>query len=264
VIRFVSFTEALISVYRGAPCQVLPNALWKTLARAQEARTSVEVVAGQVTQLSMSDDETLYFYWHRERRPPSLLQEHLRRLRTALIHQDMLAEVPLSHLTVRRPFFRYIYSEDVTPRPPPPGFRFAPVHQANEAAAVADLIARCYPNLRPTPDEVRGWTTHPVYDPSLWLWVIDEATGRPAGLGIAEYDATVPEGSLEWIQVLPEYRGRGLGRSIVTELLSRLVGRADFVTVSGEAVNGPGAGTFYRHCGFEGDDIWWLLQDRAE
>jgi GNAT superfamily N-acetyltransferase len=222
----------------------------------------VESVEGQVTQLSMCDDETLYFYWHRERRPPSLPAEHLRRLRTVLIHETLLAEAPLSHLTVRKPYFRLVHRGPVAAPALPDGFHFAAVNPADDAGAVAELIAGCYPDLRPGRETVQGWTTHPVFDESLWLWVMDEATGRPAGLGIAEYDATVPEGALEWIQVLPEYRGMGLGSCIVTELLRRLARRVAFTTVAGEVSNQGDAERLYRRCGFEGDDVWWLLRDK--
>ena len=47
----------------------------------------------------------------------------------------------------------------------------------------------------------------------------------------------IGEGSLEWIQVLPEYRGQGLGTKLVLELLCRLKDKAAFVTVCGEVDN---------------------------
>ena len=110
-----------------------------------------------------------------------------------------------------------------------------------------------------TAGQVQAWTRHPVYDPHLWIWV--EEGGQTAGLGIAEFDGSVPEGSLEWIQVLPAFRRRGVGRAVVLELLRRLVDRAAFITVSGQkASDGSGAEALYRSCGFEGHDVWWLLQ----
>lgn len=39
------------------------------------------------------------------------------------------------------------------------------------------------------------------------------------------------------IQVLPEYRKRKLGQAVVNKLLGNLIGKADFVTVSGEVDN---------------------------
>ena len=84
---------------------------------------------------------------------------------------------------------------------------------------------------------MRSWTRHHAYEPTLWIWIRDDGKGVPAALGIAEFDHTVGEGSLEWIQTLPEYHGQGLGTALVLELLRRLQDRAEFVTVSGEVNN---------------------------
>ncbi len=125
---------------------------------------------------------------------------------------------------------------------------------------VSDLIGQCYEDIHPTTAEIMSWVKHPVFDPTLWVWVIDDAKGIPTGLGIAEVDDDVQEGSLEWIQVLPEYRGRGIGKGIVEELLSRLEGRVKFTTVAGEEDNKTNPEALYRSCGFEGEDIWWMLR----
>ena len=63
------------------------------------------------------------------------------------------------------------------------------------------------------------------------------------------------------IAVLPEYRGRGLGKKIVGALLNRLksIG-ASFVTVSGNLDNASKPLELYRKCGFTGDDIWYICQ----
>ena len=82
-----------------------------------------------------------------------------------------------------------------------------------------------------------------------------------AASGIAEYDADRHEGIIEWVQVLPEYRNRGLGQKIVTALLGRLkkLG-ADFVTVSGNLDNPTKPLELSRRCGFEGDDVWYICR----
>ena len=79
--------------------------------------------------------------------------------------------------------------------------------------------------------------------------------------GIAEYDENCREGILEWIQVLPEYRGKGLGKKIVSVLLNNLKKcGADFVTVSGNLDNVSAPLQLYKKCGFEGDDVWYICR----
>jgi GNAT superfamily N-acetyltransferase len=142
----------------------------------------------------------------------------------------------------------------------PDGFRVVDVRVEHDAAEVAALIDACYPSISPAAAEVRGWTTHPVYDPTLWVWIVDTQVGQPAALGIAEFDPTIREGSLEWIQVLPGYRGRGLGAVLVQELLARLAYRADFTTVAGRVDNATHPERLYRRCGFRGSDVWWVFR----
>jgi len=78
-------------------------------------------------------------------------------------------------------------------------------------------------------------------------------------LGIAEWDQNVSKVSLEWIQVHPAYRGKGLGKAVVAELLRRASTIAAFTTVSGRIEDGHWAESLYRRCGFSGSDVWWLL-----
>lgn len=102
----------------------------------------------------------------------------------------------------------------------------------------------------------KAYKNHPVYDPFLWVAVKDELTGKTVATGIAELDARIGEGVLEWIQVSPTYRGKGLGAYLVNELLSRLKGKADFVTVSGKIKNRTNPLKLYENCGFSEKVIW--------
>ncbi|MFX0205782.1 MAG: GNAT family N-acetyltransferase [Candidatus Hodarchaeota archaeon] len=95
------------------------------------------------------------------------------------------------------------------------------------------------------------------------IWVIDEIKNTPAGMGIAELDMTIPEASLEWIQVLPEYRNQGIGKAIVIELLNRYKDKVKFITVSGKVNNQTNPEELYKKCGFKGRDIWWVLSKRG-
>lgn len=59
-------------------------------------------------------------------------------------------------------------------------------------------------------------------------------------------DREIGEGILEWIQVSRDYRGCGLGRYIVSELLWRMKDTADFATASGQCHNPNNPKVLYR------------------
>ena len=129
------------------------------------------------------------------------------------------------------------------------------------AEELARHIGECYARERVTADELRACEARPGFDPDLRLAVIDTANGRIAASGIAEADAGIGEGTLEWIQVSPEYRRQGLGRYVVLELLRRLRGKADFVTVSGKINNPCGPLALYRSCGFTDCVVWHIVRN---
>ena len=125
-----------------------------------------------------------------------------------------------------------------------------------------ELINRSYDDLAVSLAQLQGYRATPAFSADLWLVALDVQTGKPVGCGIADLDPVAREGALEWIQVLPEYRRRGAGRFIVNELLRRMVGRADFVTVSGRINNATGPEMLYRSCGFTGNDVWHILTNK--
>ncbi len=120
-------------------------------------------------------------------------------------------------------------------------------------------INGCYADIGISESELQGYTQRKVYCQNLWLAVCDKATGKIVATGIAELDREIHEGVLEWIQVSPGYRGRGLGKFLVLELLRRMKPIADFVTVSGQCNNPTSPEQLYRKCGFEGTDVWHIL-----
>ena len=259
----MNFRDALISIYRQNPCQVLPNALWKTLARLDDLQTSVKMQAGRVVRLMAWGENSLLVCWARNRHTDLHLSEHRNALNLALVHQDFMRSSLPGKFAVHQPYFRLIHRPEnagisVTV---PAGFSIADVNLPGDAQEAAELIGHCYQDIHPTAETVRSWMEHAVFDPSLWVWVIDDQKGIPAGLGIAEVDHTVREGSLEWVQVLPAYQKKGLGKCIVGELLARLEKRAAFTTVAGEADGDGHIEAFYRSCGFAGEDIWWVLRN---
>lgn len=125
---------------------------------------------------------------------------------------------------------------------------------------IAEVIDRSYPYIGVSEDRLISMRGSSVFDPELWAIVCEKETGLPVSCGIAELDRESGEGSLEWIQTLPEYRRMGAGRFTVLTLLFLLRGKAEFATVSGR-VNDPNLPeTLYRRCGFEGNDIWHVLR----
>jgi ribosomal protein S18 acetylase RimI-like enzyme len=256
-----NFQQALTLAYQENPCQVLPNALWKSIIWETQFETHFEVEDGQVNQLVAFGPEQLMLYWSRNRSLSGLPIDHQGPFDFALLHQDFETALNLESYPDRYLSFRLIHRMgDLPAALPPKRFSFAQVDGTTEVQKVADLINRCYDGIHLSLETVKGWQQHPVFDPQLWVWIVDEAQNTPAALGIAEFDPAINEGSLEWIQVLPEYRCLGLGQQIVCELLRRLEGRAAFTTVAGRMDNRTHPERLYRRCGFEGDDLWWVLR----
>lgn len=131
-----------------------------------------------------------------------------------------------------------------------------------EIPLFVDIINRSYIDLAVSEEQMLGYIQQKVYDKSLWIIVVDKETSLAVGCGIAEFDIETLEGSLEWIQVLPEYRGKKVGQLIVCELLMRLKDKAKFVTVSGKVNNMTKPELLYRKCGFVGHDIWHIMTQK--
>ncbi len=123
----------------------------------------------------------------------------------------------------------------------------------------AEHICSCYADIGISETELQAYTQRKVYCSNLWLAVCDKTTGKIVATGIAELDHEIHEGVLEWIQVSPGYRGRGLGKFLVLELLRRMKPMADFATVSGKCNNPTSPELLYRKCGFTGHDVWHIL-----
>ena len=124
---------------------------------------------------------------------------------------------------------------------------------------LVDVINQSYTDLSVTYEQLIGYTQTEVYHPELWIMAVNKADSSVVGCGIADVDRELKEGILEWIQVIPAYRGKKIGQLIVNELLKRMSGIADFATVSGKVNNQTSPEMLYRKCGFVGDDVWHVL-----
>lgn len=129
-----------------------------------------------------------------------------------------------------------------------------------EVSEYAKHIAACYDDVGISSEELASYQKHMVYDKDLWIAVRECRQSTIVASGIAEYDADIKEGILEWIQVSPGHRGKGLGKYIVKELLWRMKDKVDFVIVSGKVDNKTKPELLYRNCGFVGDAVWHILR----
>ena len=135
-----------------------------------------------------------------------------------------------------------------------------------QAKQLTEMINASYSHesISISENDVLRWKDHETFREDLCVY-INADDGIMAASGIAEYDNTCREGIIEWIQVLPEYRKRGLGKKIVTVLLCRLknIG-ADFVTVSGNLDNTSNPLSLYMSCGFTGNDVWYICHGKQD
>ena len=155
------------------------------------------------------------------------------------------------------PYFKVIHRLETIPTAPlPENYEICACGIDEYAAHIND----CYEKEGLRPDELGGYLQHPVHDPSLWIAVREKTDRRLAATGIAELDPRIGEGILEWIQVSPEYRRQGLGRFIVCQLLRRMTGRAEFVTVSGKLDSDSDPLALYTSCGFTDPVIWHVIR----
>ncbi|MCP5100462.1 MAG: GNAT family N-acetyltransferase [Chloroflexi bacterium] len=261
----MNFRDALITAYRQNPCQLLPNALWKTVALLDEWETAVSLNASQITHLEAWHKNKLFLLWDHNRHHTTATLNNLDTIEFALLHQDYIHLIAANQFPKREAYFRLINRSGSTKSVNlPPDFQITNVNTNMETELVAKLINKCYLDINMSTKTVESWLTHATFEPDLWIWIIDKTKGVPVGLGIAELDSTIAEGSLEWIQVFPDYRGHGIGTTIVQTLLDRLQNRAAFTTVAGQVNNTTNPEALYRRCGFEGNDIWWVLQENPE
>lgn len=157
-------------------------------------------------------------------------------------------------------YFRLIHFLNNIDSEIPEGFSIKNA-ELSDVPLIVETINNCYTDLSVSYKQILSYTKTKVYDKNLWIFVYENKTNHIVGCGIADFDSEVKEGILEWIQVLPEYRGRKIGQLIVNQLLCRM-NNADFVTVSGKVDNITNPERVYRKCGFVGNDVWHILHKK--
>jgi ribosomal protein S18 acetylase RimI-like enzyme len=251
---------ALRTLFRKDPSRILPNPLWKTVARLQSLECRFIDDAGSVTGVELREPGKLLIYGTRTQNPLKAASVKLDGVPTVFIHNDFV--VPLAPWFDRKEaFFRLVHTGSELPlRATVPGYTIRLVDTTTELPLVATILHACYDTPTPGTDEIATWTKRPVFDRRAWLWVIDHKEKRPVALGIAETDRLTGEGSLEWVQVLPAFRSLGLGTMLVQELVYRLEQKVTFTTVAGQMKNLCEPEHLFRRCGFASRDVWWVLR----
>lgn len=176
-----------------------------------------------------------------------------------IVHHNEFKESDLIHYSDEK-YFRLIHHLNNVKTNSVEGFSVTTA-DPSDITSIVEIINKSYSDLSVNDSQIQALTNTKVYNKDLWILVIDNKTNHIIGCGIADFDARAKEGILEWIQVLPEYRGKKIGKMIVSELLSRMVD-ADFATVSGKIDNPTNPERLYRSCGFVGNDIWHILTQK--
>ena len=155
-------------------------------------------------------------------------------------------------------YFRLIHDLKAIPEVSLTGFRLENT-SPEDAALIARIINGSYRDIRVTEAQVRAMADSPAYCPALWVLVREEESGEAAGCAMGEFDPKSGEMSIEWVQVLPNFRRRGLGQTLVSQLLRRAPDGTRFATVSGQVDNPTNPEGLYRRCGFTGTNYWHIF-----
>ena len=177
-----------------------------------------------------------------------------------ILHDNVFSSDILSEYTDEK-YFRLYHSLKEIPEIATDDFEITTATRRN-INTIVQIINDSYTDISVSAELIKIYIKTPVYDENLWIMVNEKATDKYVGCGLADYDTEVKELILEWIQVLPEYRGKKIGQLIVNELLFRMKDVADFATVSGKVDNETNPEALYRKCGFVGNDVWNILHKK--
>lgn len=160
-----------------------------------------------------------------------------------------------------RKYFRLIHHLKAIPEFNVTEFELGGI-SANMIDELSNMInlSYTYSSVGVSADYLRTLMTLEVYCPELWIGTF--SSNRIIGSVICEFDKNTGEAAIEWLQVLPEYRNSGIASALVCQALKKMRGIADFATVSGECENPANPEYVYRKCGFEGSDVWHILETR--
>jgi GNAT superfamily N-acetyltransferase len=264
--------ELIHAIYESAPHAVLYTPLCKIAHVLHGCHSLVSTDGAQLSAAVAYTEDSIEFAWalpHRGETLRNLLMQVKRRLKAIAFLPVMEGgrrrwSETLGLRVLGRSFRARYRGAPGGPVEWPAGFTLAPCDPARDLAAAAALINEAYPSLPNliTATHLAEMAGSAATVPEGWFFLRDEATGRPAGLAITGLCRETGEGFIDWIELLPRYRQRGLGRGLVQEAIHRL-SPARFITVSGSLDAPFAAGDLYRHCGFDEVCHWTILGQRA-
>lgn len=254
----IEVLQFLRSKYKENPCKTLSTAFWKIYKPLNELNVSFNLENDNIKKLILSDDKRVLLYWQPVDENVNLTVD-LSNKEFFVIHEQYQNFIPESVNREKiHKYFRLVhFFKNIPSLNLPDGFQFQEVSINSELTDICDFLNLCYSGSHFNESTIKSWTLHPVFNQELWVWIID-TQGTNAALGIAEFDEDIHELSLEWIQVHPSFRKRGLGKCLVYELLIKGSGDSVFATVSGLEENETNPEQLYRSCGFSGQDKWLI------
>ena len=256
----VKFSNALKQIYKNNPTEILPNAFYKTKNILNQFTTEMKIIKDTVGKMKIHNRNKVMLYWHNNLKLVPKMKHKIMDSGFVLLNEKYLDDEIINSFKKKEKYFKLVnypvitYSYKLDSR-----YKIINVDVNKELNKVSEFINNCYDKINVSGKQVKKWTESRVFNNNLWLWVKDKNAKSEAGLIIADFDESISEVSLEWVQIDPDYRRNGLGEMIVKELLYRVKGFADFVTVSGQIDNKTKPEKLYRKCGFSGDDIWYVL-----
>lgn len=258
-VDYQDFIAAIKKLYVQNPCRVSSIAFWKLEQLCRESDTYSVTNKGHTYHYAIRN-QRLEFYWSTDRLHFLLTPNEIESLEFLVLHNDfygLIAEKLVGYEV--RESHPLLYDFALSQRGGSSDeffiadFDFA---REQDCEVAADMLNRCYETHLHSAAEVAGWCELPVFDESLWLWVRSRASKEAVGLGISTYQASIRECYLDWIQVLPEYQGQGLGRLLVSETIRRAIGKSDIIRVTGMVDD------FYQKCGFAETESWRIINKR--
>lgn len=178
-----------------------------------------------------------------------------------VVHNNEFKEELVKNSKLHQKFFRITHNFKDVNIVDIPGYKTKKCNINIDSKKVIDIINKSYLNIKFTKDEVNLMIKDVVYSSKMWIFIIDETTNIEVALGICQYDKITLEVIFDWIQVLPEYRGKGIGSMLVSHLLSIPPEGSKFATVSGDIDGTSSPEKLYRKCGFIGTDIWHIIKN---